>query len=112
MKKLIIAAVATATAITGTVAPALAHPFHGDGPRVEQRTVVKTVVVARQGHHWMKGQRFDRRYARDYRVIGNLRLYRLHDAPRGYHWVQSGHDAVLVGITSGTIAAIMANAIR
>ena len=39
-------------------------------------------------------------------------MYRLYNAPRGYHWVRSGNDAVLVGITSGIIAAIMANAIR
>jgi Ni/Co efflux regulator RcnB len=103
MKKLIIAAVAAATAITGTAAPALANPFNGHG---------RPVIAKQQDHRWSKGQRFDRRYARDYKVIGSPRMYRLHDAPRGYRWVQSGHDAVLVGITSGIIAAVMANAIR
>jgi Ni/Co efflux regulator RcnB len=33
-------------------------------------------------------------------------------SPRGYRYVQSGNDAVLVGITSGLIAAVVAGAIR
>ena len=108
MKKFMTAAVAAAVAMTGTAAPALANPFHG-----HDRVVVKQVFVKQPRHHgWRKGDRFDHRYARDYRVISNPRMYRLHNAPRGYHWVRSGHDAVLVGITSGIIAAIMANAIR
>jgi Ni/Co efflux regulator RcnB len=32
--------------------------------------------------------------------------------PRGYRYVQSGNDAVLVGVTSGIIAAIFANILR
>ncbi len=43
-------------------------------------------------------------------MISNPRAYRLRDAPRGYRWVQSDHDAVLVAITSGVIASVMANA--
>jgi Ni/Co efflux regulator RcnB len=60
---------------------------------------------------WKKGQRFDSRYARNYRVIYSPRDYRLRHAPRGYRWVQSGNDAVMVGITTGLIAMVLANAI-
>jgi Ni/Co efflux regulator RcnB len=60
---------------------------------------------------WSKGQRFDSRYAQNYRVI-DARAYRLHDAPRGYRWVRSGNDAVLIGITTGLVAAVMAGAIH
>src|SRR4051794_2757599 len=113
MKTFMTAAVAAAVAITGTAAPVMAQPFHGDRHRVEQRTVIKRVVVKQPRYHsWRKGDRFDRRYARDYRVISSPRMYRLYNPPRGYHWVRSGNDAVLVGITSGIIAAIMANSIR
>ena len=63
-------------------------------------------------HKWNKGDRFNSRYATNYRVIGSPRDYRLYNAPRGYHWVRSGNDAVLVGITSGIVSAIIANAIR
>jgi Ni/Co efflux regulator RcnB len=65
-----------------------------------------------QYRNWQRGQRFDSRYAYNYRVISNPGYYRLHDAPRGYRWVQSGNDAVLIGLTSGIIASVVANMIR
>ncbi|MEH6789880.1 RcnB family protein [Parasphingorhabdus sp.] len=65
-----------------------------------------------QQRHWAKGQRFDRRYATNYRVINNPRAYRLSNAPRGHQWVRSGNDAVLIAITSGIIGAVIGNAIR
>lgn len=58
---------------------------------------------------WNRGERFDSRYATNYRVIGNPRAYRLNDAPYGYRWVQSGNDAVLVAVASGLIGAIIGN---
>lgn len=61
---------------------------------------------------WRQGERFDSRQAYNYRIIGNPRAYRLRDAPRGYRWVQSGNDALLIGITSGIIASVLANGIR
>ncbi|QZP08101.1 RcnB family protein [Caenibius sp. WL] len=68
---------------------------------------------AQQRHvQWRKGERFDRHRAPDYRVIDAPRSYRLYAPPRGYQWVRSGNDAVLVGITSGIVSAIIANAIR
>ena len=65
-----------------------------------------------QYRSWSRGQRFDSRYARNYRVIGSPRAYRLNDAPRGYRWVQSGTDAVLIGLTSGIVASVLAGVIR
>ena len=79
------------------------------------RTVVKKTVVRKNNHNyrrWAKGQRFDPRYAANYRVIGNPRAYRLNAAPRGYHWVQSGNDAVLVAIAGGLIGAVVAGALN
>jgi Ni/Co efflux regulator RcnB len=131
VKKLIIAALAASVAAT----PVLAAPFdrHDDrGGSYSQnqrgqnfrndradRHVQKRVVIRQndrrapvQYRSWNRGDRFDNRYARNYRVISSPRAYRLHDAPRGYRWVQSGSDAVLVGITSGIIASVLANAIR
>jgi Ni/Co efflux regulator RcnB len=124
MKKLILAA---AAASVMAAAPAAAAPGfgHNDRGRVEQvrtkqvvrgnngrkvvttRQIVKTRQVA--ARNWRKGERFDSRYARNYRVIQNPRAYRLHDAPRGYRWVQSDNDAVLVAITSGLIGAVLGN---
>ncbi len=123
MKKFILAALA-ATMVT---TPVLAAPYHGNNDghgrgRIEQnhRVVTKKVVVKHnndrrayaQNRHWQRGQRFDHYQARNYRVISNPRYYRLNDAPRGYRWVQSGNDAVLVGITSGIVAAVLASVIN
>ena len=123
VKKLIIAALVATVATTPVLAQNYNHDDRGRGrDRVEQvdrRVVHKTVVrnddrrqTNRQYRRWQKGQRFDQRYAQNYRVIQAPRAYRLRDAPRGYRWVQSGNDAVLIGITSGIIAAIAANIIR
>jgi Ni/Co efflux regulator RcnB len=92
------------------------------GKRIVTRTVtVQKTAPARYGKtryaekqhqkHWDKGQRFDRRYVTNYRVINNPRAYRLCNAPRGYQWVRSGNDAVLIAVTSGRISAVIGNAI-
>ena len=124
MKKLALAVAGASVALTGLVAtPAAAADFgrHNDRGRYEQvqnRQVVRNRVVInnryqnnryQQNHRWQRGQRFDHRYAMNYRVINNPYYYHLRPAPRGYRWVQSGNDAVLIAITSGIIGAILAN---
>lgn len=121
MKKFLLALATTAMVASPLVtAQAQAAPRHEtvrvvkEGPRgrtvVKQRTVVRNNGYAYR--NWHKGDRFDRRYAANYRVIENPRAYRLSSAPRGYHWVRSGNDAVLVAIASGVIGAVIGNAIR
>lgn len=115
MKKLILAATALSMLATPMVAaPAMAQSRHTTtvvkGPH--GRTVVKRTTVTHK--NWKRGQRFDRRYATNYRVV-DYRTYRGHGVyapPRGYHWVRSGNDAVLVGITTGLVAAVIAGAIN
>lgn len=111
MKKFILAAVAASLVATPVLAAA-PQQYHGKPP-VQKVVVKKKVVVARPSYRsWHKGERFDSRYARNYRQV-DYRHYRgLRAPPRGYRYVQSGNDAVLVGITSGIIAAVFANAIR
>jgi Ni/Co efflux regulator RcnB len=127
MKKLILGLVAAS--IAATPAMATAAPQRGYDA---ERTVVRerpngTVVFKHkkvqrgygyqngntyQNRNWQRGQRFDSRYARNYRQI-DYRQYRgLRAPPRGYRYVQSGNDAVLVAITSGIIGAVFANMIR
>lgn len=79
---------------------------------VKKQTVVRKDIHRDNGRHWAKGQRFDRRYATNYRVVNNYRDYRLSAPPRGYQWVRSGNDAVLIAITSGIIGAVVGSAIR
>ncbi|HKT78460.1 MAG TPA: RcnB family protein [Sphingobium sp.] len=121
-KKLLMALTATTMVVSPMVAAeAQAAPQREVHRVVKQgphgRTVTKTTVIRkddRRDHHrrWAKGQRFDRRYATNYRVIDNYRGYRLKAPPRGYHWVRSGNDAVLVALTSGIIASVITGAIR
>ena len=132
MKKLIAAAIAFS--MIGT--SAMAAPYYGgnndrghvernyrgnDGQRFDKRADNHRYENNRyennrynqnRYHKWNKGDRFNSRYATNYRVIGSPRDYRLYNAPRGYQWVRSGNDAVLIGITSGIVSAIVANAIR
>lgn len=136
MFKKILMALAATTLVASPMITAQAQAAPGD--RQVNRTVVKqdnrgrtvvrqkTVVRndrnernyrdnGRRGvsqHRWAKGQRFDRRQASNYRVINNYRGYRLNAPPRGYQWVQSGNDAVLIAITSGIIGAVIGGAIR
>jgi Ni/Co efflux regulator RcnB len=113
MKKIALALAGASVALTGFAAtPAAAADYRGhDRGRYEQ--VHKRVVVKKNFHKarkWKRGERFDRRYAMNYRVISNPYHYHLRPAPRGYRWVQSGNDAVLIAITSGLIGAVLANA--
>lgn len=65
--------------------------------------------------HWGAGPRHDMRrgdrLAAEYRsrqyVVDDWRGHRLSRPPRGYHWVQTGGDYVLVAIASGVIAQIL-----
>jgi Ni/Co efflux regulator RcnB len=117
MKKFALALAGASVALTGIAAtPAAAAGFREHRGRIEQvqtRKVVRTRFVNNnrfQARRWQRGDRFDHRYASNYRVISNPYYYNLRPAPRGYRWVQSGNDAVLVAIASGIIGALVANA--
>ena len=82
---------------------------------VKRRTIVRQptyrVNYRQQYRGWARGQRFDYRYAPRYRVVNDYRGYRaLYAPPRGYQWVQSGDDAVLVALASGLIGAVIGGA--
>lgn len=78
--------------------------------RQDQRAYRQDQRAYRQ---WQRGQRFDRRYAQNYRQI-DYRQYSRHGVyapPRGHQWVQSGNDAVLISLASGLIGAVIGGAI-
>jgi len=119
LSKIVLGTAAAASVLAAAPASAQSFGHRDDRGRVEQvrtRTVVRTVgrPDLRQNRfenrRWNRGERFDSRYARNYRIISNPRAYRLREAPRGYRWVQSGNDAVLVAIASGLIGAVLGNA--
>nr|GEU28184.1 hypothetical protein [Tanacetum cinerariifolium] len=55
-------------------------------------------------HDLHKGHRLPPEYRSKQYVVDNWRGHRLSAPPRGYHWVQTGADYVLVGIATGVIA--------
>jgi Ni/Co efflux regulator RcnB len=131
MKKFVFAAVAASLLAT----PAMAAPQrsdHGPDRRVERTTVIQKRVVrtpqrqyqqargyqqqrgyqqVRNARNWQRGERFDSRYARNYRQVDYRTHGRLYAPPRGYQWVQSGNDAVLVALASGLIGAVLGGAL-
>ena len=110
MKKFLMAAVAAT--LVATPALAAAPQNYGGQHRQPAHSYQQHKPAPVQYRSWQRGQRFDARYARNYRQV-DYRQYRgLRAPPRGYRYVQSGNDAVLVGVTSGIIAAIFSNILR
>jgi Ni/Co efflux regulator RcnB len=60
-------------------------------------------------HDLRRGGRLPSRYHNHQYVVDNWRSHRLSAPPRGYHWVQTGADYVLVGIATGLIADMIVN---
>jgi Ni/Co efflux regulator RcnB len=117
MKKFVLAAAVASMVATPALAAA---PQHGPQRTQPQRVVVvqkpayhapQRVQVV-QARKWQRGQRFDSRYAPRYRQIDYRQHRGMKAPPRGYRYVQSGNDAVLVSITTGIIAAILVNVLR
>ena len=109
MNKLILAAAAASM----VAATAMAAPQYGHHQPAPSRVVVKQVYKPasyNQYRKWQRGQRFDSRYARNYRQIDYRSFHgRLRAPPRGYRYVQSGSDVVLVSILGGIVGAVFAN---
>ena len=116
MKKLILSVLAaTLTASPIALSAAEAAPQRHTTTVVRERpngTVVTRTTTRANARAWRRGERFDRRYAPSYGEIDYRRYHGLRTPPRGYHWVRSGNDAVLVGVTTGIIASVLAGAIR
>lgn len=123
MKKLILAAMTASLLATPMAAAAQSRTVIKEKPGrtiVVQKDgrgqkVTKTVVRPQQARatKWQRGQKFDRNRATNYRVI-DYRSYRqrgVYAPPRGYQWVRSGNDAILVAIASGLIGAVIGGAI-
>ncbi|WP_260924034.1 RcnB family protein [Novosphingobium sp. 9] len=85
----------TLPALTAAV-PAMAAPGHGHS----------------QMDHWKKGEKFDRKHASHYQVVDYRQHRGMKAPPRGYHYVRSGNDILLVGITSGIVASVLAGQFR
>jgi Ni/Co efflux regulator RcnB len=60
-------------------------------------------------HAYYRGERMPLQYRSRQYVVEDWRSHRLSAPPRGYHWVQSGGDYVLVAIATGIILQLLLN---
>ena len=61
------------------------------------------------GHNFHRGERLPVYYQSRQYVVEDWRGHRLSAPPRGYHWVQTGGDYVLVAIATGIILQLLLN---
>jgi Ni/Co efflux regulator RcnB len=82
---------------------AYAHPdnWHGNNHRSERHVIIKKKVVKKR---WERGARLP--HGRHYVVVKDYKRYKLRRPPHGQHWVRVDNQYLLVGITSGIIAAL------
>ena len=60
-------------------------------------------------HSYYRGERLPVYYRSNQYVVNDWREHRLSAPPRGYHWVQTGGDYVLVAIATGIILNMIIN---
>ncbi len=60
-------------------------------------------------HRYYIGKTLPREYRQNNYVVDDWRGHHLRQPPRGYHWVQSGGDYLLVAVASGLIASAIIN---
>lgn len=58
-------------------------------------------------HNYYRGGRLPPQYRSRSYVVDDWRGHHLSPPPRGYHWVQTGADYVLVAVATGIIAQIL-----
>jgi Ni/Co efflux regulator RcnB len=58
-------------------------------------------------HEFRPGQRLPVEYRHRQYVVDDWRGHHLSAPPRGYHWVQTGGDYVLIAIATGIIAQLL-----
>ena len=60
-------------------------------------------------HAYYRGDRLPAQYRSHQYVVDDWRGYNLSAPPRGYHWVQSNGDYILVAIATGVILQLLLN---
>jgi Ni/Co efflux regulator RcnB len=85
------------------------HPGPRHGPRgpVHMDNRGHAERGAGPDHNFYRGARLPAYYRSHQYVVDDWRGHHLHQPPRGYHWVQTGADYVLVAIATGVIAQLL-----
>lgn len=60
-------------------------------------------------HNFYRGGRLPPYYRTRHYVVNDWRVHHLRQPPRGYYWVQTGGDYLLVAIATGIIAEVLLN---
>lgn len=79
------------------------NDFHGPRPQMAQDR------GAGPRHDLRQGGRLPSQYRNRQYVVNDWRGHHLNAPPRGYQWVQTGGDYVLVAAATGLIASILLN---
>ncbi len=83
-----------------------AQPRYDPQPRMSQ-DMRRDHRGAGPGHSYYRGDRLPPQYRGRQYVVNDWRGHHLNAPPRGYHWVQSGGDYLLVAIATGVILQLL-----
>ncbi len=81
---------------------------NGYNPRYDQRSGHRE-RGAGPSHSYYRGGYLPPQYRTRQYIVEDWRGHRLSAPPRGYHWVQSGGDYILVAIATGVILNLLLN---
>lgn len=81
----------------------------GNRNRHDERRYRHDERGAGPNHSYYRGDRMPYQYRTRHYVVEDWRGHRLSAPPRGYHWVQSGGDYILVAIATGVILQLLLN---
>jgi Ni/Co efflux regulator RcnB len=113
--KTVVSAVMALSLLTSGFAFAQDHDHdrgHGDphghsGPANNHRDDHHDERGAGPNHAFHRGDRLPAEYRNRQYVVNDWRGHHLSAPPRGYHWVQTGGDYVLVAISTGVILNLL-----
>jgi Ni/Co efflux regulator RcnB len=77
------------------------------GHRASNNNAQRDERGAGPNHDFRRGQRLPAEYRNRQYVVDDWRGHHLSAPPRGYHWVQTGGDYVLVAIATGVILQLL-----
>ncbi len=104
MNKLTVSLLAAALALPGTAMAAPQQPSHGHS---QSQTSNKGHASSSKGYKsFKKGEKFDKSRAKDYRVVDYKSFKKLPAPKRGYRYVRSGSDVLLIGTSSLKVYAV------
>lgn len=93
--------------------PAVAAPGHSQSQsHLQKQHQQAGHQQSGKGPQFRKGEKFVRNRATHYQVVDYRKYRNVKAPPKGYHYVRSGNDMLLVGVTSGIVAAVTSGMFR